>query len=36
VQLDSYEYLPSGEPIAHFVRVSAASAAGTTPTPAPR
>jgi hypothetical protein len=36
VQLDSYEYLPSGEPIAHFVRVSAASAAGATPTPAPR
>ncbi|MGO9403943.1 MAG: PilZ domain-containing protein [Terriglobales bacterium] len=28
VQLDSYEYLPSGEPIAHFVRVSAASADG--------
>src|SRR5271157_2851836 len=26
VQFDSYEYLPSGEPIAHFVRVSAASA----------
>jgi hypothetical protein len=28
VQFDSYEYLPSGEPIAHFVRVSAASADG--------
>lgn len=26
VQLDSYEYLPAGEPIAHFVRVSAAHA----------
>src|SRR5208337_1434464 len=30
VQLDSYEYLPEGEPIAHFVRVSSASAAGAT------
>src|SRR5208282_3117960 len=28
VQLDSYEYLPSGEPIAQFVRVSSANAAG--------
>ncbi len=28
VQLDSYEYLPSGEPLAHFVRVSAASVDG--------
>ena len=28
VQLDSYEYLPSGEPVAQFVRVSSASAAG--------
>lgn len=28
VQLDSYQYLPSDEPISHFVRVSAASAAG--------
>jgi len=33
VQLDSYEYLPSNEPIAQFARVSAASAAasGTIP-----
>ncbi len=30
VQLDSYEYLPEGEPIAHFARVSTASAAGAT------
>jgi hypothetical protein len=30
VQLDSYEYLPPDEPIAHFVRVSPASAAGAT------
>jgi hypothetical protein len=30
VQLDSYEYLPANEPIAHFVRVSAATAAGAT------
>jgi len=36
VQLDSYEYLPSGEPIAHFARVSAASAAGAASGPAPR
>lgn len=28
VQLDSYQYLPSDEPIVHFVRVSATSAAG--------
>ncbi len=28
VQLDSYEYLPANEPIAHFVLVSAATAAG--------
>jgi len=27
VQLDSYQYLPASEPIAQFVRVSAASAA---------
>ena len=30
VQFDSYEYLPEGEPIAHFVRVSTGSAAGAT------
>ena len=30
VQLDSYQYLPSDEPISQFVRVSAASAAGAT------
>ena len=36
VQLDSYEYLPSNEPIAPFVRVSAASAAGATSGPVPR
>jgi hypothetical protein len=30
VQLDSYEYLPANEAIAHFVRVSAATAAGAT------
>ena len=35
VQLDSYEYLPSGEPAAQFVRVSSASAAGASG-PAPR
>jgi len=28
VRLDSYEYLPSDEPISHFVRVSIASPAG--------
>ena len=33
VQLDSYEYLPSNEPDAHFVRVSASGAAGTTSGP---
>jgi hypothetical protein len=36
VQFDSYEYLPSGEPIAHFVRVSAASPEGASSGPAPR
>ena len=36
VQLDSYEYLPSGEPVAQFVRVSSASAAGGPSGPAPR
>jgi hypothetical protein len=36
VQLDSYEYLPSNEPVAQFVRVSAASATGTVPGPLPR
>ncbi len=36
VQLDSYQYLPSNEPIAQFVRVSPASAAGTTSGPLPR
>ncbi|MGA7796960.1 MAG: PilZ domain-containing protein [Candidatus Acidiferrales bacterium] len=34
VQLDSYEYLPSDEPILQFVRVSAASAAGAASGPA--
>jgi hypothetical protein len=33
VQLDSYEYLPSNEPDAHFVRVSSPGAAGTTSGP---
>jgi PilZ domain len=33
VQLDSYEYLPSNEPDAHFVRVSSSGAAGTTSGP---
>jgi PilZ domain-containing protein len=33
VQLDSYEYLPSGQPVAQFVRVSSAGAASG---PAPR
>ncbi len=28
VQLDSYEYLPSGEPISQFVRVSSSNADG--------
>ncbi|MFZ0796296.1 MAG: PilZ domain-containing protein [Terriglobales bacterium] len=36
VQLDSYHYLPSDEPILQFVRVSAASAAGAASGPAPR
>jgi hypothetical protein len=36
VQLDSYEYLPSDEPIFQFVRVSATSAAGAASGPAPR
>jgi hypothetical protein len=36
VQLDSYEYLPSNEPSAQFVRVSTASAAGATSSPVPR
>ena len=33
VQFDSYEYLPANEPIAQFVRVTAASAAGGTSGP---
>jgi hypothetical protein len=33
MQLDSYQYLPSNEPIAQFVRVSTASAAGATSGP---
>jgi len=36
VQLDSYEYLPSNEPNAHFVRVSAPGATGATSGPHPR
>lgn len=36
VQFDSYEYLPSNEPLTQFVRVSAASAAGATSGPASR
>jgi len=36
VQLDSYQYLPSNEPIFQFVRVSAASAVGATSGPATR
>jgi len=36
VQLDSYEYLPSNEPTAHFVRVSPSSATGATSGPHPR
>ena len=36
VQLDSYQYLPANEPIAQFVRVSAANAAGATSGPLPR
>jgi PilZ domain len=35
VQLDSYQYLPSNEPIAQFVRLSATSAAGATSGPVP-
>jgi PilZ domain len=36
VQLDSYEYLPSNEPTAHFVRVSSSGVTGTTSGPHPR
>ena len=36
VQLASYQYLPADEPIAQFVRVSAASAAGGASGPVPR
>jgi hypothetical protein len=36
VQLDSYEYLPSNEPNAHFVRVSSSGATGTTSGHLPR
>jgi hypothetical protein len=36
VQLDSYEYLPSNEPNAHFVRVSASGPAAVTSGPHPR
>jgi hypothetical protein len=36
VQLDSYQYLPSNQPIAQFVRVSPASAAGRTSGPVAR
>lgn len=36
VQLDSYEYLPSGESAAQFVRVSSAGAAGGASGSAPR
>ena len=36
VQLDSYQYLPSNEPIAPVVRVSATSAAEATSGPVPR
>ncbi len=36
VQLDSYEYLPSNEPHAQFVRVSSPGATGTTSGPHPR
>jgi len=36
VQLDSYEYLPSDEPITHFVRVSAAGVAGAASSLVPR
>ena len=36
VQLDSYEYLPTNAPNAHFVRVSASGAAGAASGPLPR
>jgi len=36
VQLDSYQYLPANEPVAQFVRVSAANASGATSGPLPR
>jgi len=36
VQFDAYEYLPADAPIAHFVRVSAAHAAGAPSGPAVR
>ena len=36
VQLDSYEYLPSNEATAHFVRVSVPGTAGATSGPHPR
>ena len=36
VQFDSYEYLPPNEPIAQFVRVSAASADAAAAGPTPR
>jgi hypothetical protein len=36
VQLESYQYLPSNEPITPFVRVSAAGAAGDAPGQVPR
>jgi hypothetical protein len=36
VQLDSYQYLRSDEPICQFVRVSAASDTGATSGPIPR
>jgi len=36
VRLDSYQYLPSDEPVSHFVRVSAASAGAAASGPAPR
>jgi hypothetical protein len=36
VRLDSYQYLPTDEPIFQFVRVSDASAAGAASGPAPR
>jgi hypothetical protein len=36
VHLDSYEYLPSDEPVSHFVRVSTPSPAGATTGLVPR